>query len=217
MISHINFTPRFRMLAWLGLSLVSNFAPSPSSLLRAQQRLGDALDRVADAALAPAANMLQPDAPQQQRSIFAEAAHSEEEEERAQFPTSLVPSWRAGRQSGTSSGRHVKYRRDMLTRKAIPARRSVAERLEAQTNATLRPATRAAAAGATQTRVRDQPTQVSGGERAAQFTRKYESVFWASLAPQIEFETDESSPGRATGDVRTSSDYRPRRFSGFVR
>jgi hypothetical protein len=202
--------------AWLGLSLASNFAPSPSSLLRAQQRLGDALDRAADAALAPATNMLQPDAPQQQRSIFAEAAHSEEEE-RAQLPTSLVPSWRAGRQSGTGSGRHVKYRRDMLTRKAIPARRSVAERLEAQMNATLRPATRAAAAAATQTRVRDQPTQVSGGERAAQFTRKYESVFWASLAPQIEFETDESSPGRATGDVRTSSDNRPRRFSGFVR
>ena len=202
--------------AWLGLSLASNIAPSPSSLLRAQQRLGDALDRAADAALAPATNMLQPDAPQQQRSIFAEAAHSEEEE-RAQLPTSLVPSWRAGRQSGTSSGRHVKYRRDMLTRKAIPARLSVAERLEAQTNATLRPATRAAAAAATQTRVRDQPTQVSGGERAAQFTRKYESVFWASLAPQIEFETDESSPGRATGDVRTSSDNRPRRFSGFVR
>jgi hypothetical protein len=73
MISHINFTPRFPMLkAWLGLSLASNFAPSPSSLLRAQQRLGDALDRVADAALAPAANMLQPDAPQQQRSNFAE-------------------------------------------------------------------------------------------------------------------------------------------------
>lgn len=205
--------------AWLGLSLASNIAPSPSSLLRAQQRLGDALDCVADAALAPATNMLQPDAPQQQRSTFAaaEAARSEEEEERAQLPTSLVPSWRAGRQSGTSSGRHVKYRRDMLTRKAIPARLSVAERLEAQTNATLRPATRAAAAAATQTRVRDQPTQVSGGERAAQFTRKYESVFWASLAPQIEFETDESSPGRATGDVRTSSDNRPRRFSGFVR
>ncbi len=205
--------------AWLGLSLASNFAPSPSSLLRAQQRLGDALDRVADAALAPATNMLQPDAPQQQRSIFVEleAARSEEEEERAQLPTSLVPSWRAGRQSGTGSGRHVKYRRDMLTRKAIPARRSVAERLEAQMNATLRPATRAAAAAATQTRVRDQPKQVSGGERAAQFTRKYESVCWASLAPQIEFETDESSPGRATGDVRTSSDNRPRRFSGFVR
>lgn len=125
--------------AWLGLSLASNIAPSPSSLLRAQQRLGDALDRAADAALAPATNMLQPDAPQQQRSIFAEAAHSEEEE-RAQLPTSLVPSWRAGRQSGTGSGRHVKYRRDMLTRKAIPARRSVAERLEAQMNATLRPA-----------------------------------------------------------------------------
>jgi hypothetical protein len=154
--------------AWLGLSLASNFAPSPSSLLRAQQRLGDALDRAADAALAPATNMLQPDAPQQQRSIFAEAARSEEEEERAQLPTSLVPSWRAGRQSGTGSGRHVKYRRDMLTRKAIPARRSVAERLEAQMNATLRPATRAAAAAATQTRVRDQAhaSQWWGARRA---------------------------------------------------
>jgi hypothetical protein len=206
--------------AWLGLSLASNFAPSPSSLLRAQQRLGDALDRVADAALAPATNMLQPDAPQQQRSIFVEleAARSEEEEERAQLPTSLVPSWRAGRQSGTGSGRHVKYRRDMLTRKAIPARRSVAERLEAQMNATLRPAIQEQPQLRQPKRVSEtRPTQVSGGERAAQFTRKYESVFWASLAPQIEFETDESSPGRATGDVRTSSDNRPRRFSGFVR
>jgi hypothetical protein len=204
--------------AWLGLSLASNFAPSPSSLLRAQQRLGDALDRAADAALAPATNMLQPDAPQQQRSIFAEAAHSEEEE-RAQLPTSLVPSWRAGRQSGTGSGRHVKYRRDMLTRKAIPARRSVAERLEAQMNATLRPAIQEQPQLRQPKRVSEtRPTQVSGGERAAQFTRKYESVFWASLAPQIEFETDESSPGgRATGDVRTSSDNRPRRFSGFMR
>ena len=203
--------------AWLGLSLASNFAPSPSSLLRAQQRLGDALDRVADAALAPATNMLQPDAPQQQRSIFVEAARSEEEEERAQLPTSLVPSWRAGRQPGTGSGRHVKYRRDMLTRKAIPARRTVLERLEAQMNATLRPAIQEQPQRQPERVSETRPTQVSGGERAAQFTRKYESVFWASLAPQIEFETDESSPGRATGDVRTSSDNRPRRFSGFVR
>ena len=201
--------------AWLGLSLASNFVPSPSSLLRAQQRLGDALDRVADAALAPATNMLQPDAPQQQRSIFVEAARSEEEE-RAQLPTSLVPSWRAGRQPGTGSGRHVKYRRDMLTRKAIPARRTVPERLEAQMNATLRPAIQEQPQRQPERVSETRPTQVSGGERAAQFTRKYESVFWA-FAPPVEYETDESSPGRATGDVRTSSDNRPRRVGGFVR
>ena len=85
-------------------------------------------------------------------------------------------------------------------------------------NATLRPAIQEQPQLRQPKRVSEtRPTQVSGGERAAQFTRKYESVFWASLAPQIEFETDESSPGRATGDVRTSSDNRPRRFSGFVR
>ena len=172
--------------AWLGLSLASNFVPSPSSLLRAQQRLGDALDRVADAALAPATNMLQPDAPQQQRSIFVEAARSEEEE-RAQLPTSLVPSWRAGRQSsGTGSGLHVNYRRDMLTRKAIPARPSVAERLEAQTNATLRPA------------IQEQPQRQP---------KRVPNQLFRIFAPLVEYEKDESSTGRAPRRLLT----RPRR------
>ena len=63
-------------------------------------------------------------------------------------------------------------------------------------NATLRPAIQEQPQLRQPKRVSEtRPTQVSGGERAAQFTRKYESVFWASLAPQIEFETDESSPG----------------------
>ena len=181
------------LLASLGLVSTSlfapssNFAPSSSSLLRAQQRLGNALDRVADAALAPATNMLQADAPQQQRSISVEEAAHSEEEERAQLPTSLVPSWRAGRQSsGTGSGLHVNYRRDMLTRKAIPARPSVAERLEAQTNATLRPA------------IQEQPQRQP---------KRVPNQLFRIFAPLVEYEKDESSTGRAPRRLLT----RPRR------
>ena len=181
------------LLASLGLVSTSlfapssNFAPSSSSLLRAQQRLGNALDRVADAALAPAPNMLQADAPPQQRSISVEEAAHSEEEERAQLPTSLVPSRRAGRQSsGTGSGRHVNYRRDMLTRKAIPARPSVAERLEAQTNATLRPA------------IQEQPQRQP---------KRVPNQLFRIFAPLVEYEKDESSTGRAPRRLLT----RPRR------